>query len=121
RPDLRRAANAVPRDRVGDLVAGPPVGQGLIQHRLQGLDHAGDLALHPGRIEGLVGVQGADFTGHVDDAAPVAHIAGTVDEHPRSATVTPSRSRPRARRTHSGMPRNTPSAVTGLGSPDAAL
>jgi hypothetical protein len=59
----------------------------------------------------------ATTVGDVSYAYPNSSPGAT----PWIATVTPSRSRSSARRTPSTMPRKMPSAVTGLGSPEAPV
>ena len=65
-----------PRDLAGDLVGGAVLVDRALEHLVQGLHQARQLALDPGRIEGRPGLQRADFAGHIDDAAAVDDVVG---------------------------------------------
>ena len=64
----------------GHLVGRTALGDRAVEHFFQGEHQARQLALHPGRLEGLTGVQGADLAGHIDDAAAVDHIVRRIEQ-----------------------------------------
>src|SRR5687767_9381827 len=67
----RGADDAGLGDLARDLVGRPALAQGLVEDLFQGQRQAVELLVHPGRVERLAALQGADLAGDVDDAAAV--------------------------------------------------
>ena len=78
---LRRQADAGLGHLVGDLV-GRAASRRSERSRTSSrvCIRRSSLLVHPGRVEGLAAVEGADLAGHVDDAAAVDDVVGRVED-----------------------------------------